>query len=449
MPDEAILFRQCLGLTDSTAIASQIADPKTGKTQLTSCRNMTITDDGCIQTAPPTVPMYSHARPITRLSAGDRLFFSDDYDTLELDGSTAHNTFPLLSGPLMHTPIDVRLSTDTAVYKSAGRLQAALLATVGVNPNELDDAPHEAQPPFSGGFVFGSRAYGWQGKFLQYSAPIGYAYDLWDLGEGFIPHQFDILQAGSIPGCILCAHAEGVTVYIGGDPFDPNMVKRFYQCAYIDGTLYSGMISKAMGHGHVFMCADGVYMVGSDGAISRLTGDALEYAADLNSSYSGATVHQGKYLAFGDRSCVEYDFRTKAVMLRDSGVSACCRYGGQLILAKGSDLVNLNSSAMATLPCSFTLPYSSIGAAGKKSFDSLYVTGEINGDMEITLLDQGDPEDPERWTVELSDCGIVQNYRVKLPKGTVGSKTAFRFSTDSGSIRIEEIRATFGASQRR
>lgn len=443
---EAILFRQCLGLNDSKAIQSQVADPKSGKTHLTAVHNMTVTDDGCMQTVPLLATTLTHTAPITRLSAGSRKFFGDGIDIYEDLAGTSIKRFPILDGPIMHTPLDVRVSGVSKVYKSVNPSGAMTEAVVGTNPDHGESVAYAGQPLFDSGFVYGARAYCFKGKFLQYSK--AYHYDLWNLGDGFIGHQFDCIGGGAIPGCCLVAHAEGVSCYIGGDPLDPQTLKRFYPCAYEAGTLYSGFISKALGYGHVFLCADGVYMVGADGAISRLSEDNLDYADTLNSSYAGSVVAGGKYLAYGDLVAVEYDFRTKAVMKRASGVAAACVSGDTPYLAIGST-IQTPSTSMDICDCSFTLPYSHLGAAGRKEFHAFYLTGEFNGDLTITLLDQSKPEEPERWTREVSDLGIVQNKRVKTPKGTVGSKTAFRFETSGGNMRIEEIRVVFEAGQRR
>lgn len=443
---EAILFRQCLGLNDSKAIQSQVSDYKTGKTHLTAVHNMTVTDDGCMQTVPLLATTLTHTAPITRLSAGSRMFFGDGIDIYEDLAGTSVKRFPIIDGPIMHTPLDVRVSGASKVYKSVNPAGAMAESVVGTNPDTGESVAYAGQPLFDGGFVYGARAYGFKGKFLQYSK--AYHYDLWNQGDGFIGHQFTCLQGGAIPGCILVAHAEGVSCYIGGDPLDPQTIKRFYPCAYEAGTLYSGFVSKALGYGHVFLCADGVYMVAADGSITRLSADNLDYADTLNSSYAGAVVAGGKYLAYGDQVAVEYDFRTKATMKRASGVSAVCVSGDAPYLAIGST-IKTPSTSMDLCDCSFTLPYSSMGAVGRKQFDNLYLTGEFNGDLTIKLLDQSNPEEPERWTRELSDLGIVQNKRVHLPKGTVGSKTAFRFETTGGNMRVEEIRVTFGAGQRR
>ena len=443
---EAILFRQCLGFTDSKAIASQVADPKTGKTHLTGVQNMTVTDDGCIQTVPALVPVLAHTAPVTRLSAGQRLFFSDDVDTYEVAGSAAVKRFPLVAGPMLHTPLDVRVSTASKVYKSVNPATAMVEAVVGTDPGPATSVAYAGQPVFDGGFVLGARAYCHKGTFLQYSHE--YHYDLWNLGDGFIGHQFECLQAGAIPGCVLVAHAEGVSVYLGGDPLSPEAIKRFYPCGYQAGTLYSGLVSKALGYGHVFLCSDGVYMVGMEGEIFRLSGDNLEYADSLNSSYAGAVVAGGKYLAYGNAVTVEYDFRAKAVMLRAAGVASACVLGDTPYLGYGSAVVKQSDIGMDAVGCSFTLPYSDMGKAGRKQFDSLYLTGEFSGDMEISLLDQENPEEPIRWTLPVALDGVVQNKRVKLPGRTMGSKTAFRFESSS-SMRIEEIRVVFGAGQRR
>lgn len=451
---EAVLFRQCLGLTDSTAISSQYADPKKGITQLTACSNMTITDDGCIQTAPGLSTVLTHTSPITRVSAGQRLFYGDGVDTYELAGSTPVKRFQLLDGPMIHTPIDVRLSGSSAVYKSTHPAGAAAEALVGTNPDQGESIAWAKMPLFDGGFVQGARLFAHKGKYLQYSK--AYHYDLWNLGDGFIGHQFTVLQAGAIPGVVLCAHAEGVSVYIG-DPLNPQTVKRFYPCAYIAKTLYSGFISKSAGHGHVFLCDDGVYMVDLEGAINRLTNNDLDRAGVLNSSYSGAVVSGGKYLAFGDAVCVECSLvpqivgqnsKVYPVLLRPSGVASVCVLRDTAYLAYGSDLAIIPNESRGTGSSSFTLPYSHLGATGRKSFYCLYLTGEFNGELEITLMDQGNPEEPERWTHTVSDLGVVQNKWVKVPGRTVGSKVSLRFSADDG-MRVEEIRAVFSAGQRR
>jgi hypothetical protein len=195
------------------------------------------------------------------------------------------------------------------------------------------------------------------------------------------------------------------------------------------------------------MCADGIYTVGQDGAISRLTGNSLEFASELNTTYTGAIVTGGKYLAYGNNVCVEYDFRTQAVMLRASGVTAATVLKDVPYLAYGSTVSTL-AAAPNTSACSFTLPYSTLGDYGRKYFDSLYVTGQFDGSLTITARQQ-DIENTERWSLTVDPMGIVQNQRIKLPKGTVGSKVSFRFDTDYGITKIEEIRAVFSSGNRR
>lgn len=448
---ESLLFKRCLGLNDSKSNLAPGADPKTGETQIIGCSNVTVTYDGFIEKAPALSTVYTHSEPLTRVSAGSRLFFGDATNIYEyVGGATPVATrFPVLDGAMIHTPIDVRVSGSAKVYKSVNPTGAMTEAIVGSNPDPDDSVAYAKQPLFDGGFVLGARLFGHNGKCLQYSK--GYHYDLWDMGNGFVGHQFEILNSGAIPGCICVAHAEGLSVYVGGDPKDLQTIKRFYPCGYIGKTLYSGFISKALGYGHVFTCSDGIYMVGQDGAISRLTGDNLEYADTLNTSYTGAVVAMGKYLAFGNASTVEYDFRVKAVMLRSGGIAGACMWNSEApYLASGSTLATIGSSQNTAVASSVTLPYAYLGSDGRKSFSDLYFTGRLDGDMEIICRDQSDPEEPERWTLEVSDLGICQNKRIKLPRGMVGSKVSFQFNALAGStFRMEEALVVFEAGNRR
>lgn len=446
---QAILFKKCLGYTDSSAVSTQGHNFETGETQLIGCANTTTTDDGAIEKIPALVPVVTHTNPITSVSSGQRMFFSDSINTYEYVGGTTPvvTRFPLVAGPMIHTPVDVRLATSSKVYKSANPTGAVVEATVGTNPDPDDSIAYAGQPVFDGGFVLGSRLYGHKGKFLTYSK--GYHYDLWDIGDGFIGHQLDCLRAGAIPSCVVVAHAEGISLYLGGDPMAPQTIKKFYPCSFVDNTLYSGFISKALGHGHIFLCADGIYMAAQDGSISRLTESNLEHADSLNSSYVGAVVVGGKYLAYGNNVCLEYDFRTKAVMLRTGGMAAVCQYGDTAYVAAGTALSYVASTQNESVASSVALPYAYLGSDGRKSFSDLYFTGELTGDMEIVCRDQTDPEEPIRWTIEVSDLGVVQNRRIKLPKGTAGSKVSFQFNVGAGRFRMEEARIVFESGNRR
>ena len=71
---QAILFKKCLGYTDSSAVATQSHNPETGETQLIGCVNTTVTDDGAVEKAPVLSTVYTHSAPLTRVSAGLRLF---------------------------------------------------------------------------------------------------------------------------------------------------------------------------------------------------------------------------------------------------------------------------------------------------------------------------------------------------------------------------------------
>ncbi len=441
---EAVLFRKCLGYTDSDALSTVQSNPETGETQLTSCERMTVTDDGAIQTVSALSTVATHTTPITTLSAGSRLFFADGIDTYELVGSSPVKRFPLAVGPMLHTPLDVRLSTTTKVYKSANPAGAMSEAVVGTDPRPATSVAYAGMPVFTGGHVMGARLYAFNGKFERYSEP--YYYDLWNLGDGFIRHASDCLQSGAIPGCSLVTHANGVSVCVGGDPLAAAVpIPKFYPCAYLPGTLYSGFLSDSVGHAHIFMCDDGVYMVTPDGAFARVSGEAIDDAVSLNTTYYGAVAAGGKYIAYGDTVAVEFDLSLKTVMLVGSGITAACVLAGSQYLASGSEIITPADTLSVDGPCSFTLPCSALGAGGRKTFEALYLTGEFYGELEITLLDHAIEDEPERWTHLVSDLGVVHNRRVKVPRGTVGSRTSMRFAMATGGMRVEEIRAMFSA----
>ncbi len=445
---EALLFKKCLGLNDSRSNMAPDTDPKTGETQLIGCSNATVTYDGFIEKAPALSTVYTHSAPLTRVSAGSRLFFGDGINIYEYVGgpSPVATRFPVLDGPIIHTPIDVRVSGSTKNYKSVNQAGVMTEVLVGTNPGPATSVAYDKMPLFDGGFVYNAKLYTWKDKFIQYSDD--YHYDLWNLGDGFVNHLSSVRQAGAVPNVMLIASDGIITTYIGIGPAD--FVKRFYPRPFINKTLFSGFISKALGYGHVFMADDGIYMVDQNGQMVRLTDSNLEYADTLNTSYTSAIVSDGKYLAFGNSVCVEYDFRTKAVMLRQSGVAGSAILVDTPYLAYGSTLATISSSQNTAVASSVTLPYAYLGAEGRKSFSDLYFTGQLDGDMEIICRDQTNQEEPERWTVEVSDLGVVQNKRIKLPKGVVGSKVSFQFNALAGStFRMEEARVVFDAGNRR
>lgn len=441
---DVLLFSTCLGLNDSGAIGTQKLDPKTGRTELVDCLNLTTTPDGCIQTVPGMEAVLTHDAAITGLSAGSRLFFQDGTDVHEVVNGAAVRRFPAVCGPIVHTPLDVRVSGASAVYKSANPAGAMTAATVGTNPGPPTSRTYAGMPLFSGGFVFNSRLYAHSGAFLQYSED--YHYDLWDLGNGFIGHAGAILQAGATSGLLVAAHGDGVSVYIGSGPAD--FVKRFYPCSFIHGTLYSGFIAPGVGYGHVFLCSDGIYLVAQDASLINLTQGSVQQLAGLNDSYTGAVVSGDKYLAWGDNVCIEYDFTTKTVMKRHGGLSGVCADGETIHVAAGEVLSKIVATPATGLASSATLPYSSLGTTGRKSFSDLYFTGEISGGaLEIVARDQS--EDAVRWSVTVEECGAVQQKRIRVPRGTIGSKVSFQLNMDSGYLRVEELRAVFASSMRR
>lgn len=450
---QVILFSKCLGLNDSRAQGSQKADPRTGKTELIDCLNMTTTPDGCVEKIPGFVSKVIHSGAVTRVSAGSRLFFQDAVDTYELSGVTATKRFTGVIGPMAHTPLDARVSAPLAVYKSLNSTPTMQQALVGTYAGPAVSTPFSAMPLFDNAFVLNSRLYAAKGNFLLYSLP--YYYDLWAAGDNFIGHAGAIVQSGCIPAVgplpavVICTHANGVSLYTGSGP--ENFAKSFYPCDVLAGSLYSGFISKADGYGHLFLCSDGVYLVNQEGTLTNLSKDTTDNLGTLNTSCTGAIVHAGKYLAFGNAVCVEYDFQTKAVMKRAPfGVAGACLHNGTPYFAQGSQVTTLDTviDTGYSFECGVTLPYSDYGKPGRKAFFDMYFTGQIDGELLIIARDQ-DQDDPERWEVAVGSIGKVQNYRIPLPKCTIGSKVSFELRCTSGAFRMEELQVAYAAGQRR
>lgn len=458
---QAILFSKCLGFNDARALSSFKANPRSGATELTDCLNLTTTPDGCLEKIAPLVPVLTHTAPVTRISAGSRFMFSDGVDTREwLGGTDVVNRFPAVAGPIAHTPLDVRVSDGTRVYKSKSSPAGAMTeALAGVYDGPPVTTPFYGMAPFDQAIIYNAKLYA-----INHADPrfIGYSedffYDLWNRGDGHIGHISPVLQSGAIPGCILALLSGGVVVYVGGSP-GPDMGKKHYPCAVMPGTLYSGQITMsgainndgtshvAVTYLHIFLCSDGVCVVDASGTLTNLTDSRTGNLGALNSTYSCATVQGNKYLAFGDQCCIEYDFQTKAVMIRDTfSVVGAAIWKGVAYFASGSSISTLGDEidTGSSFAASLTLPLSDMGASGTKSIEYLYFTGQIDGDVIITATDNVG----KSWEKDVSDLGQVTNYPIKTPKGKLGNHISWRIDCASGAFRLEELRAVFAASQR-
>lgn len=453
----ANLFRKCLGFNDSKAFTLLRTDPRSGATDLSDCLNLTVTAEGAVEKVAPFVSALAHSAPLTKISAGHRFIYQDGTDVKEWNGAQVSTIGPVMAGAVAHTPLDVRVATASKVYKSAVSGSALLEAVRGPLTNLPDRAtkPYYAQPVFKQAFEYNGLLYGVNAadpRFLQFSE---YGlYDVFAIGDRFIGHVNPILQAGAIPGALICTHADGVTVYAGTSKAD--FVKRFYPCRLIDGTLFSGFVGKTFAQGnqsvtygpcHIFLCADGVHIVTGNGEFVNLTAERTSFLDLLNSSYSCATLHDGKYLAFGNAVCIEYDFEKNTVLKRSPfGVVSAAIWKNVNYYAIGSAVTTLGSTGdtSADFAASLTLPLSDLSAPGKKSIDCFYFTGTITGDVTITATDQNG----KTWAVEVSELGTVSEYRIKTPKGELGNHISFKVDCNSGAFKMEELRAVFAASKR-
>lgn len=443
-----LLFRKCLGLNDAKAFGTQKMDVDTGEVEFTDCINLTVTDDGAVEKIPALTTALTHTAPISGISAGNRFMISDAVDTWEwLPGVSITNRFPLVSGPVCHTPNDVRITNGAKVYRSKDSAPTMQEALVGVDPNPDTPEAFYAMPVFKQAFVYGAKIYSINAakpKYLQYSED--YLYDLYRLSTSHITSAQDVLQSGKIPGVLVTTHATGVTVYKGTDP-ETGFTPRFYPCAPYDNTLYSGQISKNVGYLHIFLAEDGIYSVTPEGVFQRLA-ESVDDITAFNAGYACSTVTDRKYLAFGNASCLEYDFKNKSVLKRSTlGISGACVFNDKTYFSTGSTVVTSSgiTDSGDALACSFTLPYSDLSAPGTKSIEALYFTGTINGDVTITATDQ----EGESWSKDVSQEWVgVSNKRIKTPKRLLGNHISFKIECTAGAFRMEELRATFSASKR-
>lgn len=462
---EAILFRKCLGFTDLKGIATQtmIASPRAkgaGSVELIDCLNLTTTADGCIEKIAPLVTALDTGAAITNLSAQSRLMFSDGTNVKEwTGGSTIVNRFPAINGPIAHTLLDVRVASNGSVYKSVNSAPAMQQALVGTYTGPPVSKSFSAMPAFTSAFVYNAKLYAISAadpRFLVYSED--YGYDLYNLADNFIGSYMPCLQAAQIPGVLLKASQGGITAYVGMGPNGEGFHKRFYPCKSINGTLFSGMIPQITGasdgtpttiyvYQHVFLCDDGLYTVNQDGVVNNITDQRIDNIGSLNSSYSCATVQNGKYLAFGNNCCIEYDFNTKAVMKRATfGIGGACVWNKDHYFSTGNRIVTqgADSDTTSAFGCSFTLPYSDLSVPGVKSVEALYFTGTMDGDLIITATDQNG----ESWQHEVSgELLKVTNYRIKTPRRRLGNNVSFSFECN-GAFRLEELRAVLSGSNR-
>lgn len=450
---QAILFKRCLGFSDARTfgtlkMVTNPDDPEAGSVELKDCLNMTTTPDGCIEKIPAFTSVLTHSATITNISADKRFLYQDGIDIKEWDGTNIYTRFPIIEGAIAHTPIDCRVSgEDEVVYKSANASPVMDVAGVGINPNPETAIVFDGMPLFKQAFEYNGVLYAVNledPNHLQYSED--YHFDLWNIGDNFIGHASEILQAGAIHGCIVLTHSNGISVYVGNNKSD--FVSKFYPCTVIDKTLYSGYVPRLDRYSHVFLCNDGVYAVTPDGIMANITVGSIDNIDSLNASYTCATVDNGKYLAFGNTICIEYDFITKTVLKRNSfDVVSAAVWNGRTYYAIGTDIVELDTEIDATddFVSSFTLPYSDFGVSGAKSIEALYFTGTIDGDIIISLIDQNE----KGWELDTSmELVNVSNYRIKTPKGILGNHISVKMECLSGTFRVEELRVAFATSKR-
>ena len=190
------------------------------------------------------------------------------------------------------------------------------------------------------------------------------------------------------------------------------------------------------------MCSDGVYIVTTDGKLTNLTVDNTDKLDVLNTVYHTVKVVDGKYLAFGDSVCVEYDLKVKGLYTRSNdGIKCSGIYQNTTYFGSGLDVVYLDTENdnLLSIPISVQLPYNDFGIPQYKQFRFLYLTGTITGSATVTVRNQyGDSV-----TKDISNIGYVQNYKIDSIRTCKGPKLSVEFNCTSGMFRLEELRGAY------
>jgi hypothetical protein len=437
---EVVLLRVCRGMNDSGSFNAPEINVETGEAEIIDCKNVTTTPDGRVETTPGYATIVTPADPILAISAGDKFLVQTEGTLSKLLGTTLttldSSTALENTAAFVNTLIDTRFNLpDGSKYKIKNGVDTITELGVGQYSGPPTSITYYGMPVFTSAFVHNSKLYAAYGSFLQYSS--GYGYDLWNLADDFIPCYKTIWQAGAIPGCVVTTHSDGIIVYSGSGP--ANFAKRFYPCPVINRTLWSGLVSRVIGHLHVFLAENGLYIVTPDGQVKNLTEESMDNIKALNTSYTATTMADGKYIAYGNNTAIDYSFKTKAFMKRDAnGIIATTLKDGIPFFASASKVLSLDETNFSH-ESSITLPFSDLSAPQAKRFHCLYLTGEFKGALTITVSNQrGDSV-----SVDAPKLGLVHQYRVNGISPCIGTNLSVKIKCKSGYMRIEELRGVY------
>lgn len=443
-PTEVILFSKCTGINDSTETTGPQHSVE-GVTDLRDSLNVTTTPEGKLIKVPAlTAVATASVENITDIVASNDFVYAHYNDGLfKLSGNvlTAVTNCPTLSDgvkvPYIKTPQDLRFSVGNSGYKIKTASSAVELLTIGDYTGPATSKQFSKMPVFTGGFVLGPKLYTKYGKFLQFSED--YFYDLFNAADSHIGSNYTVLQCGQIPGCIITTHAEGVTGYFGTGPH--NFRKEFFPCKYIQGTLYSGNINKLEAKAHVFMCADGFYALTADGKLTNMSVEKTDKLNLLNTEYKTVVCVDGKYLAYGNLLCVEFDMQTKGMYYRGTnGVVCGDSFNGVAYLGSGKSVNKFETTDNAdTSQCIVKLPYSDMGNTSDKQIRFLYFTGTLGTSTTFNVRNQFGVLASKVVTA----TGYVQNYKIEGLRLCKGPKLSVEIISDIGYFKLEELRAVY------
>jgi hypothetical protein len=432
---------QCTGLNDSIETTDQTYTAE-GVTDLRDCLNVTVTPSGKLVKINQLSQVLAVADTVD-ISAGTDMFVTAGTVLKKFDGTnlvtlTGTPTFNNSKGKFIHTPIDSRFevaAVDPYVSKNGTTTAAACALGTYAGPQTFKS--FSRMQDFDFGFVFSGRLFTVKGKFLQFSEK--YNYDVFNVADDYFGFKDEILQAGQIPGCIILMHKDSITTLVGSDV--GNFIKTTHACRPLVGTLWSGTATKVVEDVHVFTCADGIHIVGADGKLANLSVERTDRLDRLNTVYNTAIVTvDGKYLAYGDSCCIEYDFVVKSVLIRNTqSILASCRHKGEDYFATPTGIYRQSGTMDATSICTVALPYNDFGNALTKHIRYIYFTGELTGAAEFITRNQFGGA----VTHQVNNLGYVQNHKIGSFRTCRGNKLSVEINVTDGRFKLEELTASY------
>lgn len=395
----ATVVTKVLGINDS-GVGNAVVNSDTGECEVSQCVNMIPNESGYLTMAPERRFFATAPAVITAVFSGyGRTFVQCGTVLYRLDGDvftaiTAPNLVGTVAGVV--TEIDMRYVSNSVTYKVVHGSNAASACVAGVHVNPDKVITYSAMPAFSKAFTHGGSLFVATGEFVR-SSEVNY-YDCWDLTDTYVWAGSGIIDAGSIPGCIVLLTARKAIVITGYNKRDFKYSE--YVLSPVANTLWSGY-SSDIGYFHMFIAEDGVYIVTPEGKLSNTSKHKCNKST-FSGTFNGAAVTELGYFAYSDIGCVHQSL-VSAGYFKASCAGTLCSNG---LVYDGDCLYTIGGTWRDG---KFVLPPMTFGTEHKKRVRALYITGVIIGAVVVVL----ETDDGAVSGVAETFTGLVQSARMQ------------------------------------